>query len=265
MTTQWRALVVDDEPPARALLASHVGERDDLRLVGQCADGDEAFELIRRHRPDLVFLDIQMPGRSGFDVIRDVGVETMPLVIFVTAYDEHAVRAFRAHAFDFLLKPLDRADFDDAVGRAVRRLEADEAAKHAAAAAHSSTELAGRLERLLASLEPRGADERLTIWSDGRAVLLATGEIDRVDVDGNYLVIHAGAARHEMRMTLSALEERLPPEQFVRLNRSTLVNVSFIREIQTYFRGDFAVVLRDGGTVITGETYRERLRARFRP
>jgi two-component system LytT family response regulator len=265
MTRKWRTLVVDDAPPARALLTSLVAERDDLLLVGESADGDEALDAVHRLRPDLVFLDIQMPGRSGFDVIRDVGVEAMPLVIFVTAYDEHAVRAFRAHAFDFLLKPLDRAEFGDAVGRAVRRLDADAAALRAAAE-QSPTDLAERLDRLLATLEPpRAAEERLTIWTDGRAVLLPTTEIDRVDVDGNYLLLHAGAARHVMRLTLSALEERLPADQFVRLNRSTLVNVSFIREIQTYFRGDFAVVLRDGSTAITGETYRERLRARFRP
>jgi two-component system LytT family response regulator len=264
MSRGWRTLVVDDEPPARALLASHIAERDDLHLVGECADGDSAVDAVHRLRPELVFLDIQMPGRSGFDVIRVVGVEAMPLVIFVTAYDEHAVRAFRAHAFDFLLKPLERAEFDDAVRRAVGRLQADEAARRASAP-HSPSDLAERLDRVLAALEPRrGAEERLTIWTDGRAVLLPTTEIDRVDVDGNYLVLHAGATRHVMRLTLSALEERLPPELFVRLNRSTLVNVNFIREIQTYFRGDFAVVLKDGSSVITGQTYRERLRARFR-
>jgi two-component system LytT family response regulator len=263
MTIRWRALVVDDEPPARTLLAALVEANPHLVLAGRCADGDEAVAAIEAAPPDLVLLDIQMPGCSGFDVIDRVGVERMPLVVFVTAYNEHALRAFRAHAFDYLLKPVEAAEFERTVERAARRLAADADAD--AEGEKRLSELGGRLDRLLSVLQPERRDaERLTIWHDGRAAIVRAMEVDRADVDGNYVRLRVGPREHLMRTTLGALEERLSRDRFVRLNRSTLVNVDFIRELQTYLHGDIAVVLKDGSSVITGPTYRDRIRERFR-
>jgi len=259
----WRALVVDDEPPARELVASYVGSRQEFSLVGECGDGDSAVRAIHELRPDVVFLDIQMPGRSGFDVIDDVGVDAMPLVVFVTAYDAHAVRAFRVHAFDYLLKPMEPELFAETATRIVERLAHDARADQADERQPQAS--AERLDRLLAALErERAGDERLTVWDGGRAVIIRTAEIERAEVEGNYVRLHVSGAPHLMRETMSGLEVRLPSSRFVRLNRSVIVNVDAIREIQPYFHGDFAVVLRDGTTVLTGRTYRARLRQRFR-
>ena len=257
--TQWRALVVDDEPPARELVTSYVRSHGDFEVVGECADGDAAARAIETLRPDVVFLDIRMPGRTGFDIVDEVGIDAMPLIVFVTAYDEHALEAFRIHAFDYLLKPVDPDLFSQTASRVSARLASD------AAADRSSSVSAERLDRLLAALErEHEGEERLTVWEGGRAVFVRTAEIERAEVDGNYVRLHVGAARHLMRETMSGLEERLPSSRFVRLNRSVIVNIDAIKEVQPYFHGDFAVLLRDGTTVLTGRTYRARLRRRFR-
>ena len=258
--TRWRALIVDDEPPARELMTSYVSAHHQFVVVGESNDGDQAVHAIRELRPDVVFLDIQMPGRSGFDVIDDVGVDAMPLVVFVTAHDSHALRAFRVHAFDYLLKPIEEDLFRETATRVVDRLAHDSGTT--APAADTSAE---RFDRLLAALErDHDGDERLTVWDSGRAIIVRTAEIERAEVEGNYVRLYVNGAQHLMRETMSGLEARLPSSTFVRLNRSAIVNIDAIREIQPYFHGDFAVVLRDGTTVLTGRTYRARLRRRFR-
>ena len=257
---RWRALVVDDEPPARALLSAMVASSPSLEPAGECADGEEAVVAIRERRPDLVFLDVQMPGLTGFDVIARVGAERMPLVIFVTAYDAYALRAFDAHVFDYLLKPVEPARFDEAVRRAAARLTSDERAGDGV--------LARRLEELVADVRAAArVGERIPLRTAGaggaRAVLLRPAEIDRVDSEGNYLHVRAGAQTFVVREPLADFQARLPASQFARLNRSVLVNLDRVREVQPWFRGDYVVILADGERVVTGKTYRAEVRRLF--
>ena len=260
---RWRTLVVDDEEPARRLLLSHLAPVSAIEVVGEAVDGVGAVREIEAQSPDLVFLDIQMPGLTGLEVVEVIGVERMPLTVFVTAYDEHALRAFRARAFDYVLKPIEGVQINTTVDRAIKRLTAD-----AVAASEQlippREDLTDRLALLLADLEAERAGEaRVTAWEGDSAVLLRPAEIQRATVDGNHVRVDTIDGTYTMREPMHAVEARLPSRQFARLNRSVLVNVDAIREIQPYFRGDFAVVLRDGSHVITGRTYRERIRRRF--
>jgi two-component system LytT family response regulator len=238
-----RALVVDDEPPARRKLRELLGREADFEVVGEAGDGVEAVAAIRAAAPDVVFLDIQMPRLDGFGVIAEVGVEAMPLVVFVTAYDEHAVRAFEVQALDYLLKPFAPSRFQRLLTRLRERIE------------QQPGDLAERIERLLAAVRPAsgagGALRQILVErGEGRQALLAVGEIDLIRAEGNYLRFFAGGGEYRRRGTLRDLEERLDPAQFVRLNRSELVRLEAIRELQPWFHGDARVLLRDG-TVLT--------------
>ena len=257
---RWRALIVDDEEPARLLVRALLVDAPALEIVDEAFDGLDAVRKIEQQAPDLVFLDIQMPGLNGLEVVDAVGVEQMPLTVFVTAYDEHALRAFRARAFDYVLKPIEATQILATVERAVRRLTADASGE----LIPPREDLNDRLASLLADLEREHAsDSRITVWDGDNAILLRPSEIQRATVDGNHVRIDATGGTFVMREPMHAVEARLPSRHFARLNRSVLVNVDAIREIQPYFRGDFAVVLRDGSHVITGRTYRERIRRRF--
>jgi len=243
-------------------LATHVASAPAVELVGEAVDGPDAVRKIQDHVPDLVFLDIQMPGLTGLEVVDVVGVEQMPLTVFVTAYDEHALRAFRARAFDYVLKPIDALQLAATIDRAVQRLTTDAAA--AGTLLPARDELSDRLSALLADLErDRVGESRITAWDSDTAVLLRPAEVQRAAVDGNHVRLFTMSGTYIVREPMHVVESRLSSRQFVRLNRSVLVNVDAIKEIQPYIRGDFAVVLRDGSHVITGRTYRERIRRRF--
>jgi two-component system LytT family response regulator len=244
-----RTLVVDDEPLARERLASLLEPLEDVELVGECRDGEEAVIAIHDLTPDLVFLDIQMPGMSGFDVIDAVGTDKMPLVIFVTAYDQHALRAFQVRALDYLLKPFDRERFTDALQRARKQLERDD-----------SGDIGRRLLALVRDLrrDPPKAD-RLVVKSGGRLFFLRTDEIDWVEAAGNYVRLHVGNTSHLLRETMTAMEARLDPEKFVRIHRCRIVNVDRIQEMQPWLNGEYAVVLRTGARLTLSRGYREKL------
>jgi two-component system LytT family response regulator len=230
-----RALIVDDEPLARRAVRRLLGKHDHVEVIAECGDGDSAVRLVRETTPDLVFLDIQMPEMDGFQVLSRVGADDMPVTIFVTAHDRFALRAFDAHAVDYLLKPIGRKRFDLALSRARQRIAGnlDRA----------------ELRRLVASLEkvaaPRYAD-RLAVPDRGRIRLIPADEIDWIAAAGNYVRIHAGGREHELRETLVQIEAKLDPAQFLRIHRSTIVNVHRIREIQPWFHGHHRVVLVDG-------------------
>jgi two-component system LytT family response regulator len=244
-----RTLVVDDEPLARERLASLLQPQEDVELVGECRDGEEAVIAIHDLTPDLVFLDIQMPGMSGFDVIDAVGTDKMPLVIFVTAYDQHALRAFQVRALDYLLKPFDRERFAEALQRARKQLERDD-----------SGDIGRRLLALVKDLrrDPPRAD-RLVVKSGGRLFFLRTDEIDWVEAAGNYVRLHVGNTSHLLRETMTAMEARLDPEKFVRIHRCRIVNVDRIQEMQPWLNGEYAVVLRTGARLTLSRGYREKL------
>ena len=196
--------------------------------------------------PDLVFLDIQMPEVGGFDVVEAIGVARMPAVVFVTAYDEHALRAFDVHAVDYVLKPIDRHRFRTAVERARRRL------------AHAPGQLDRRIAAALGELGRPAHDyaKRLAIKGDGRVILVDVDEVDRLEAAGNYVEVHSGARHHLVRETMASLEARLDPARFVRVSRSSIVNALCVRELQPMFNGDFVVVLRDGTKVAGSRRYR---------
>lgn len=244
-------LIVDDEPLARERLRTLLKKEADFELAGECGDGARAVAAIEKLKPDLVFLDVQMPEADGFDVVEAVGAQSMPAVIFVTAYDKYALRAFDVNALDYLLKPFDRERFQTALGRARQHLG------RAAAG-----ELPERLAALLQSMQSaRRHAERLVIRAAGRVTFLRAEEIDWIGAAGNYLEIHAGKETHLLRETMNAMESRLDPEKFLRIHRSTMVNVQRIKQLQSSFHGDFEVLLRDGTRLTLTRNYREKLEA----
>jgi two-component system LytT family response regulator len=248
-----RTLVVDDEPLARERLTSLLSAEPDIEVVGQCRDGEEAVTAIVDHSPDLVFLDVQMPAMNGFEVIDAVGPERMPLVIFVTAYDQHALRAFQVRALDYVLKPFDRERFQEALQRARAHIQRDE-----------TGDLGRRLLALVKDLRrDQPKTDRLVVKSGGRLFFLRADEIDWIEAAGNYVRLHVGTTSHLLRETMNAIEGRLDPEKFFRIHRSRIVNMERIQEMQPWLNGEYAVVLRTGTRLTLSRGYREKLQERL--
>lgn len=231
-----RALVVDDEPLARRALVRLLRSEPDVQVIGQCGDGESAVETIRRVRPDLVFLDVQMPEMDGFRVVEAVGVEAMPVTIFVTAFDRYALRAFDANAVDYLLKPFAAERLTRALARARDRC-----------LGRVDQEAAQRLFSLLdRSRFQTDYAQRLTVSTRGRILFVEVAEIDWIEAEGNYARLHVSRKIYDVRETLQSLMEKLDPRDFVRIHRSTIVNQRRIREVQPWFRGSHIVVLESG-------------------
>ena len=248
-----KVLVADDEPLARERLSGLLSQEPDIEVVGQARDGEEAVTAIHDDSPDLVFLDVQMPQMSGFNVIEAVGSDKMPLVIFVTAYDQHALKAFQVRALDYLLKPFDRERFKDALSRARKQLERDE-----------NGDLGRRLLALVKDLRrDQPKSDRLVVKSGGRLFFLRTDEIDWVEAAGNYVRLHVGPGSHLLRETMNAIEGRLDPEKFFRIHRSRIVNMERIQELQPWLNGEYAVLLRTGTRLTLSRGYREKLQDRL--
>jgi two-component system LytT family response regulator len=248
-----RTMIVDDEPLARRGIRAQLKEEKDIEIVSECRNGSEAVAAIEKQSPDLVFLDVQMPELDGFGVLDAVGVEHMPAVIFVTAYDRYALRAFEVHALDYLLKPFDDERFGKAVQRARRQIERK-----------SIDDLSSRLQGLLDDLQSaRKYVERLVVKSPGRIFFLSVAEIDCIEAADNYVRLHAGRESHLLRETMSSLEKKLDPAQFLRVHRSRIVNLRKIKELQPLFRGEYDITLRDGTRVESGRGYRERIQKLF--
>ena len=248
-----RALIVDDERPARARLRRLLTAEPDVEVVAEAAGGAEGVLAIREHALDLVFLDIQMPVLDGFSVIDEIGPEAMPLVLFVTAYDDHALKAFEVRALDYLMKPVAPDRLHDAVGRARERL----------AAPSSSAQATRELHELVESLSLRKYLRRILVHHDERATLLPVERIDRIEADRNYVWLHVAGKALLHRDSITALAERLDPEKFLRLNRSTVVRFDAIRELHPWSHGDYRVVMHDGATLMWSRRYRARQRADF--
>ena len=231
-----RVLIVDDEPLARERIRALLAEEAEIEVVGEGANGAEAVAAIKALRPDLLFLDVQMPGMDGFEVLRQFRAEQLPVTIFVTAYDQHALKAFEVHALDYLLKPFKQSRFRQAIQHAREAL----ANRNAGSVSRNLMDLLGRTK------PEREYVSRIPIKNADRTVFLKTGLIDYAEAAGNYVVLHTGKDSHVVRETLTALEEKLPPKRFVRINRSTLVNVEQIKEIQPLFKGEHVVLLQNG-------------------
>jgi len=231
-----RALVVDDEPLARRAVRRLLDHDADIEVVAECGDGRTAIAAIGRLQPDLVFLDIQMPEMDGFEVVREVGVDLMPVTVFVTAYDRHALRAFEAHALDYLVKPFSEARFAEALRRARQHI-----------AGNLNQEALRNVVAALGAGEGRNPyAQRLPVAHDGHVIFVDTAQIDWIEADGNYARLHVGAHAYELRETLTRIEQKLNPQDFVRIHRSTIVNLRSIREIHPWFHGHHLVVLKSG-------------------
>ena len=255
-----RVLLVDDEPPARKRIAKLLGEQHGFEAVGECTNGKEALAAIRAEQPDLVLLDVQMPEMSGLEVLEALDPDTMPAVIFVTAYDQHALRAFELHAVDYLLKPFDDERFDLALQRAKARIERG----HLAGLSHRLLALLrtvqeGRDEPVDLVEDPPQPTDRLAIRSGDRILIVKVEDIDWIEGAGVYARLHVGTKTHLLRETLTNLASQLDPDRFVRIHRSTIVNRERVRELRSYFHGEYIVLLDDGTQLKLSRTYRDSL------
>ena len=242
-----RVAIVDDEPLARQRVRLLLTEETDVEIVGEYEDGVQAVEQITTLKPDLLFLDVQMPEMDGFEVLRQVPAQLLPIVIFTTAYDKHALRAFDAHALDYLLKPFKPERFKQAIQRA-RDLIVNQQAGVAAR---------GLLD-LLADRAPATPHlRRLTVKTPDRVVIVDVEDIDAIVAAGKYAVIHVGKENHVLRETMSSLESNLPPQRFLRISRSVIVNIDQIRELQPMFKSENLVVLKNGKSYPTTRPIRE--------
>jgi two-component system LytT family response regulator len=253
-----RTLIVDDEPLARRNLRLLLEKDPQIEILDECRNGREAIKAINTLSPDLIFLDIQMPEIDGFDVLARVGPEHIQAIIFVTAFDQYALKAFDVHALDYLLKPFDDERFAQALRRAKAQIEAQEMNRLS--------------KRLLALLEERESQRksqtthlsRLMLKVSGRVVLLKVDEIDFIEADGNYAKLHVGRKAHLLREKMHDLEGQLDPAKFVRIHRSIIVNLERIKEMHPHFNGDYIVVLEDGRELRLSRSRRENLEARLK-
>ena len=257
-----RVAIVDDEPLARDCMRLALRGASDVVVVAECANGLEAVAAIEGSAPDVVFLDVQMPGLDGFGVIDRVGADAMPLVVFVTAFDAHAIRAFEVHAMDYVLKPFADERFLAALERArcaIAERRQLELGRRLTALVRDWPAAAGDAESARpphanGSAPPRAWTTRFTVREQGRVRFVATADVDWIEADGNYLVLHVGEARHRVRGTVARIVEELDPATFVRVHRSTIVNVGRIRELQPWFGGDYVAILRTGVRVRVSRT-----------
>jgi two-component system LytT family response regulator len=244
-----RVLLVDDEPLARSMLREMLQGDPHVDIIGESCNGQEAIEAIHHHSPDLLFLDVQMPEVGGFEVLSSLTSRPLPHVIFVTAYDQYAVRAFEVHAIDYLLKPFDQERFDVSWQRAKEVIMRERNG--------------GTDQRILALLEELKAGnkylERLVIKATGRIYFLETSEIDWIEAEGNYVSVHSAKKTHLLRETISSLEAQLDPKQFVRIHRSSIVRIDRIQELQPWFHGEYRIILHDGTQLTLSRNHRENL------
>ena len=244
-----RTLIVDDEPLARQRLRRLLEADPDIAILGECGDGQQAVTDLRELRPDLVFLDVQMPALDGFGVLQALGGTTLPAVIFVTAHDRYALKAFEVHALDYLLKPFDKARFAAALERAKTQVRQGNAVA-----------LNERLQELLQHAPSRHpGSQRLMIKSAGRIYFVRTDDVDWIEAAGNYVRLHVGKEDHLLRESLTALEKKLDGLRFVRIHRSTIVNLARIRELQPVFHGDYVIILHDGTELALSRSCRDKL------
>ena len=278
MTHVIRTVLVDDEPLAREGLRVRLGREEDIEIIGEASDGPSAVDTIVELRPDLVFLDVQIPGFDGFDVVSRIASTHLPTIVFVTAFDRYALRAFEVHALDYLLKPIAHRRFQEALRRARHELTRRAPdATHSRDDAESTSDadalsiVADRLRRLLEEREAVGAATlrpvstgpryavRFTVRDGERYVLVRVSDVDWAEASANYVRLHVGPKTFQMRTTMSELERQLDPGQFTRIHRSAIVNLDRIREIRPEWHGEYEVALTTGATLRLSRGYRDRL------
>jgi len=246
-----RVAIVDDEPPARARLRRLLRNHDDVEIVAECGDGAAAVHAIESARPDVVFLDVQMPELDGFEVLRALDVPRLPAVIFVTAFDKYALRAFEVHALDYVLKPVEADRFDRALSHARQRILERQSAG------------AGLSDLIRELARDRAHLTRIPVRSEGRVKVIDLGDVDWISAADNYVTRHIGRHEYLVRDTLSALEQRLNANEFVRVHRSTIVRLDRIAELLPDLHGEFRIRLKNGAEVALSRTYRARVEEHF--
>jgi two-component system LytT family response regulator len=244
-----RAIVVDDEPLARERLRTFLSNEPGVTVIGECQNGDEAIIAVRRDKPDLLFLDVQMPGMNGFEVLQKLNGSAPHAVIFTTAHDQYAVQAFEVHAVDYLLKPFDRERLRLALERARTR-----------AATTKPDDLQTKLAAMLEDLKAGARQpERIPVKSNGKVTFVRIPEIDWIASADNYVELHVGNHSHLIRETMNSIATRLPTEQFVRVSRTSIVNLSRVKELQPLFHGEYTITLTTGARVTLSRSYRDQL------
>lgn len=244
-----KALIADDEALARKFIRGILKQDHEVELVGECSNGKDAVAMIRRHKPDVVFLDIQMPEMDGFKVLETLRLEHLPEIVFTTAYESYAIRAFELHALDYLLKPFDQVRFKAAL-------------KHVKERIHSQQLEDSRLQigTLLESIKAQPAHlDRVVIKADGRITFLNTREIDWIEADDKYVHLHTREGSRMVRQTLGAMETQLDPTKFIRIHRSAIVNVERIKELQPLFSGEHSIHLENGTKLTLSRNYKDKL------
>ncbi len=262
-----RTIIVDDEALARRGLKYRLNEVDDLEIIGEARNGREALKLIRDETPDLVFLDIQMPGMDGFDVLRGLPAESMPAIVFVTAFDDFAIKAFDANALDYLLKPIEDSRLAEALDRVRESRDAKLALKHKESLLKLVGQITGETVRSMSELNSKGVKglkkaeaSKLAIKDGGRTTWIPQHEIEWIDAAGDYMCVHARGETHILRMTMKKLEQELDPQILQRIHRSTIVNVSQVREMQAHINGEYFLTLKSGHTLKLSRSYKNKLK-----
>jgi two-component system LytT family response regulator len=264
--SRFRTIIVDDEALSRRGLEIRLLAAKDFEIVAQCSNGREAVAAIRTHAPDVVFLDIQMPGMSGFDVIAELPTESLPMIVFVTAYDQYAIKAFEARAVDYLLKPVDDARFDEALAH-VREHAAGRAARgQRDQLVDLIAEMSGSGELVLEELLSRGRDaltpkhpEVLPIRQGRETLRVPASSIEWIDAAGDYMCIHAAGKTHILRGTMKELEDMLDPRLFQRVHRSTIVNLRRVKSLRAHMNGEYFLLLEGGHELKLSRTYRDKV------
>ncbi|MBS1789292.1 MAG: response regulator transcription factor [Acidobacteria bacterium] len=252
-----RTMIMDDEPLARERIRTLLADHHDITVIGECRDGQEAVNAILANRPDLIFLDVQMPEMDGFEVIQSISDEYTPATVFVTAFDEHAIRAFEVNAIDYLLKPIDAARFEKTVLRVITRLSST----NAQSGHEPDYQLFAFVERLRAE---RKYSTRFVVRTGSKLSFVRVSDVEWIDAADNYVRLHVSGREHFVRDTLKSVETQLDPEIFVRVHRSLIINLDCIESVEPSFHGEYLVTMKDGAKLSTSRSYSERLRELLR-
>jgi len=260
-------LIVDDEALARRGLKHRLSRIPGVHVIAEARNGREAIELIRKHMPDVVFLDIQMPGKNGFDVVRDLAGERMPSIVFVTAYDEFAIQAFKANAIDYVLKPIEEGRLQEALKRVRETLSQKQAVLHKKSLLKLVSNITGEAVSSMEDIRTRGLEkfkkkevQKLAIKDGGKTTWVPQDQIEWIDAAGDYMCVHADGETHILRKTMKNLEAELDPEILQRIHRSTIVNINCVKEMRSHINGEYFLTLESGHTIKLSRTYKDKLR-----
>ena len=262
-----RTIIVDDEALARRGLKHRLARVDDVQIVAEARNGREALKLIRELQPDLVFLDIQMPGIGGFEVVAELQGEDIPTIVFVTAFDEYAIKAFEANALDYILKPIEDSRLHEALDRVRENLDQKLAIKHKKSLLRLVGQITGEHVGSMKELSAKGVDKlkkkevlKLAIKDGSRTTLVPQDQIEWIDAAGDYMCVHAGGETHILRKTMKELEAELDPELLQRIHRSTIVNVNQVKKMQSHINGEYFLTLENGHIIKLSRSYKDKLK-----